>query len=177
MDHRDDKTWVVIELSRFGELRVEEGSLEKIIRRDLDVDSEYPIFIPAASYVKNGKTITIQLLEGYAFVASGLPETKYFKLEKRNYVNQVMSARATNLMRALQVITNDEVENMRVRLRSLVASELTEGDLVRVVEGRYSGLDGEVVDVFDGDYATVSFIFRSLSVLATMPVVFLETLS
>ena len=176
MDRRDDLTWVVLELSRLGEIKVEDGTLERLLRHDLDVDHNFSIFVPAAVYVKNGKTITIQLLEGYAFVGSGLPEIKYFALEKRSYVNTVMSRRDKNRMRVLQVVTNAEIKKMKRKLRKMVASDLTEGDLVRVVEGRYSCLEGEVIDVI-GDCATVSFLFRLLSVLATMPVVFLEEIS
>lgn len=173
MDWRDDQTWVVIELTRLGEIRVEEGILDQMIRRELDVDDLFPVFIPAAVYVKNGKTITIQLLEGYVFVGSGLPETAYFKLEKKGYVNQVMSRRDKNQMRVLQVIPNSEVLEMKKKLRRLVSSDIVEGERVLVVEGRYACLEGEVIDIMD-DCATVSFTFRSLAVLATMPVVFLE---
>ena len=83
MDRRDALTWVAIELTRRGEARVEEGTIEEQIRQDLGVDESYPVFVPSMCYQKGGKKMTLHLMEGYVFVASGLPETKFFSLEKK----------------------------------------------------------------------------------------------
>lgn len=176
VDCRDDQTWVVIELTRQGEMRVEEGVLEGMLRKDLSVDPDYPIFIPATTYEKSGRKITIHLLEGYVFAAAGLAETTYFDLEKRSYVSQVMSSIGTHEMRVLSVITNEEIRQMRRQLRGLVSADISVGERVRIMDGLYSTLEGEVIDR-ELDQAIVHLEFRSLNVLASVPLVFLEILS
>ena len=38
MDQRDVQTWVTLELTTLGEIKVEEGVLEKIIRKEVSSD-------------------------------------------------------------------------------------------------------------------------------------------
>ena len=175
MDQRDDHTWIAVELSRLGETKVEEGTLDAALRSDLDVHEFHPIFVPAVSYTKAGKRITLHLMEGYVFVASGLPEIRYFSLEKKAYVNQVMSTQGTRFqMRTLSTIDNDYIEKLRSQLRGMIASDLDIGDSVKAVNGRYRSLEGTVVGM-EGDLAYVHIAMRSLQVVASIPKVFLES--
>lgn len=175
MDQRDDLTWIAIELTKFGESKVEDGSLAQSLRRDLGVDQDHEVFIPAVSYHKRAQLITIHLVEGYAFVASGLPEVRYFALERRPYVSQVMSTQGgPHRLRVLSTIRNIQIDEMKTRLRTLVASDIEVEAKVRVTEGTYRNLDGVVLDL-DGDHAAVSIALRSLNAIARIPRVFLET--
>ena len=182
MDRRDETTWIAIELSRLGEAKVEEGILEDILRNDLGssdfpLPPEFQIFIPAVTYTKGKRKFTVQLMEGYAFVATGLPETTYFDLERKPYVNQVMSSLAgPHKMRVLSTIPNKRIEELRKKFQELITSDIELYEVVRVVDGTYRALGGRVLGK-DGDYAFVEITLRSLRVIATVPLVFLETVS
>jgi len=166
---------VVVELTRQGELRLEDGTLEFLLRRDLGVEENFPLFIPAISYPKNGKNIIIHLLEGYVFVSSSLSEEKYFRLENKFYIQQVMASKGPKGMRILNVIPDKEVRKMKDQLQGLVASEIKTGDWVQVIDGTYTTLEGEVVDVH-GDDALVHFELRSIKIISQIPRVFLNLL-
>lgn len=177
-DRRDDPTWVVLELTRQGESKVEDGTLEGTLRSDLDLDADHPVFLPALTYDRRGKSITLQLMEGYAFVGSGLPEVEYFALEGKSYVSQVMSGEGAHGMRVLSTIPNTSVEDMRRQLRGMSVLDLSVGDLVRVVEGCYEGLVMRYLgDEEDNNYAMLASVgLRSLEIVTVLPRAFLELL-
>ena len=173
MDHRDKQTWVTVELSRLGEQKIEEGTLEATLRKDLSVDEDWPLFVPATTYVKNGKKVTIHLLEGYVFVGSGLTEVQYFALEKKSLVNQVMSSKGVNGIRVLNTIRQSHIDEMKHKLRELVSEDIDIGTKVKVLDGTYSELEGEVLGVED-DHVFVKLDLRSLSVITPIPRIFLQ---
>jgi len=166
---------VTLELTRSGEMKVEEGLLEKMIRKDLKIDETHPIFIPALSYPKNGNTVTIHLLEGYVFVASGLPETAYFALERKFYINKVMSTKPHG-MRVLSVISNSHITGLRKKLKQLTSSDIEVNTPVRVIEGNYASLEGVVI-LLQGNDAFVKVELRTLNLIVQLPRVFLEATS
>lgn len=175
MDRRDETTWIAIELSRMGEAKVEDGVLEDTLRADLGIGPDFPIFIPAITYTKGKRKFTIQLMEGYVFVATGLPETAYFDLERKPYVNQVMSSNSgPHKIRVLSTIPDKKIEELRRQFKELVSSDIEIHDKVRVIEGTYRMLEGEVLGK-DGEDAFVEIELRSLRVIATVPLVFLES--
>lgn len=177
MDKRDDITWVTIELTRQGDQLVESGQLESLLRRDLNVDSNFGIFIPSITYQRGHKAVTIHLLEGYIFVATGLPETQYFALERRPYIEQVLSTPSgPHQLRVLAVIDNAHVQSLRRQLREQIASDIQVGEQVVILEGPYRRLEGKVTGL-EGDSAFVFIQLRSLQVLATVPKVFLDVAS
>jgi len=176
VDKRDSLTWITIELSYLGETKVEEGTLESTLRNDLKVGSDFPVFLPAATYHKHEKAITIHLMEGYAFVGSGLPDTMYFGLEKKQYVEQVMSTvSGPNRIRTLSTIPNSYIKNLRRQLQKLMASDIVTNSVVRVTEGTYRALEGKVMGK-RGDHAFVLIQLRSIEIIATIPLGFLEVL-
>ena len=174
MDQRDESTWVAVELTHLGEAKVEDATLEGTLRRDLGVGLDFRIFLPSRSYKKGGKSIVIHLMQGYVFLATGLSETTYFNLESKPYVSRVMSApTGKHRIRTLSVIPNDHIESLRQKLREQVSSDVTPGDWVLVVDGTHKSLEGRVVGL-DGENAFVNVKLRSLNLIATIPVVFLE---
>ena len=177
MDQRDDITWVTLELTSLGEIKVEEGTLEKILRKELGVDgdSEYSVFIPVSQYNQNGRKVTLHLMEGYAFVQSGLLEQLYFDLEKSPYIEQVFSSNPNNGLRVIQTISNEYIQEMRGNLRGMANEGLKIGNTVKILKGAYRLLEGEVLG-FDGDAAFVGIYLRSLSAVVTLPKVYLDLL-
>lgn len=174
-DRRDSTTWVALELTRNGEKLVEEGTLARDLRRALDVEETWPVFIPARIYEKKGRSVTIHLMEGYAFVATGLDEVRYFRLEYSKLVTQVLSEKkGSQAIRVLSTISDARITELRRQLNEEVASDIVPGMEVLVTDGIYSKLEGTVLDV-EGDYAIVRFELRSLKVLSKVPKVFLDT--
>jgi transcription antitermination factor NusG len=177
VDRRDETTWIAVELTKAGELKIEDGTLASAIRRDLGVESTFPLFIPSTTYKKGGKTITVHLMEGYCFIASGLPEVKYFKLEKQPYVESVMSTvGGPHKMRTLSVIPNRDIEKLKKQLQDQLASDIEENAWVKVVRGKFKGLEGRVLTLLDERHAWVQFELRSLHRVTPIPRVFLETI-
>lgn len=173
-DQRDATTWVAVELSRAGEALASEGGLERILRRDLNLSPEHGVFIPVAVFQRAGSPVALHLLEGYAFVESGLDETRYFDLERMPYVAQIMSfLSGPHRLRTLSVVPNSKIEEMRLHLRRRVSSSILEGATVEVVEGQYKGLEGRVVGS-EGDMAFVRVTMRSIDFVVTVPRIFLE---
>jgi len=168
VDKRDGQTWVALELTHLGEQRAEDGSLEAALRRELGVDDEWPVFVPSMSYVKDGKKTTLHLMEGYAFVGSGLPEVQYFSLERKSNVAQVLSVRGSRGLRALSVLPDRKIEEIRNNMRSLQAEALPIGSRVLIVDGTFSALTGELV-ALEGDTFFVHIVLRSLNIIATVP--------
>ena len=79
MDSRDEITWVVLELTHAGEQKAIEGNLAEALSRELRLPRGHLIFVPSITQSKNERhPAVIQLIEGYAFVASGLPDAQYF---------------------------------------------------------------------------------------------------
>lgn len=162
MDPRDTPTWVAIEITHQGELKVEEGSFEVTIRCDLGVGPEFPLFIPARIYERDGKQVVIWLMDGYVFVGAGLPETTYFALEHKSYVERIVSTAGTKeCLRTLQTLPDSAIQNLRKQLQLAVTSDLKIGERVTVLEGNYQGLEGEVIGLADGQ-VQVKIELRSL---------------
>lgn len=173
-DQRDATTWVTIELTKTGEILASEGLLEAQLRRDLDLDEGHPVFVPCIVISRGGVNTVFHLMEGYVFVAAGLPDVAYFALENQPYVNQIMSTKqGPYRMRTLHVITDAQVGAMRDRLHEQVASNIKVGAQVKICEGQYRNLDGKVVGV-EGDNAHVRVKLRSLDFVASVPRIFLE---
>lgn len=168
MDKRDETTWVALELTRAGELKAIDGKLASWLRRELAVSEDFPIFVPYTSYKKGGRNVSIRLIEGYAFVATGLPETKYFQLESRALINSVLSSRGRNGIRILQALPNNRIVDLQTQLREILQADLEIGQWVRVAGGNYSGIEGEVVDVYE-DTVAIRIRLRSLDVIAAIP--------
>lgn len=165
---------MVLELTRTGESCAQNGTLEGLLRETLDLTPEHPIFIPARTYDRKGTKVTIHLMEGYCFVATGLAETVYFALEKEcPYVKKVLSSEGPNGMSVLQVISNAKIEEMRTRLQEVLSAEIEVGMQVLVLEGTYAKLEGEVVGIADED-AHVHIQMRSFETIRSIPRVFLE---
>lgn len=172
-DDRDDTTWVVVELTRAGEQKVEEGCAPEILRTLLQVEDDYPVFIPAVVYKVGGETTVLNLMQGYAFVQSGLPETQYFRLERDNpYVRKVLTSRSTSGLRVLNTIPNRNIIELRRQMAEHVASDIYDDAHIVVQTGLLMNMEGQVLTTHD-ESAFVIFKLRSIDIIAAIPKAFL----
>lgn len=172
-DQRDEESWVVLELTRQGEIRAEEGTLAKALLDALDAP-DHPVFVPALTYDRDGTRVTVHLMQGYAFVAAGLPEAVYFTLpHKSQLVRKVLSTSLTNGLPVLQVVPDRHVRELKRQLQEQVASDIEDGMCVKITQGVYGGLVGKVVGI-EGDKAWIHIKLRSFEVIRTVPKFFLE---
>lgn len=168
MDSRDEQTWVVLELSPLGDSKLMEGTLESSIRKDLGVDTDFPVFCPLYTVFSNHRRELKNLTEGYVFVASGLPETAYFKLETTSYIEQVLSSRTGPYrMRTLKTVTDRHVKSLKEKIRESECLLLQAGMEVRIISGTYRGLRGTLTEV--GDIAVVHVKLRSRDFILRLP--------
>lgn len=173
-DRRDNLSWAVLELTRAGENRAEDGTLNDALREALDTSPDHPIFVPSTAYMKDGLRVAVHLMEGYAFVATGIPEATLFGLERDcPYVKKVLASPGPQGMPVLSVISDDDVEEMRSRLRDTIAKDIDIGMQVKINQGTYARLTGDVLDV-EGDDAHVHIKLRSFEVIRSIPKMFLE---
>lgn len=172
-DNRDDQTWVVLELTRTGEQLVELGEFEGSLLEYLSAaDPDHLVFVPSIKYTRHGQSSTVHLMEGYAFVASGLHETDYFALEHEcPYVRQVLT-QAGGRVRTLKVVPQSAIDDMKRQLADHVSSDIEEGMEVLVTEGLYSSLTGEVL-ILTAKEAHVLLELRSLRTIQMIPRAFL----
>ncbi|MCH8517852.1 MAG: hypothetical protein LAT68_16160 [Cyclobacteriaceae bacterium] len=112
-------------------------------------------------------------MEGYVFVASGLPEVAYFRMESHPYIDSVVSTRDERKMRVLATIPDRQIESLKTKLRGMTNADIEVGSRVRVEEGVYSGIEAVVEDSWD-DYVVVSVSLRSLRLVTSVPKVSVE---
>ena len=172
-DVRDQKTWAIVELSALGEQKVENGTLEILIRQDLRLPDDVPIFIPARTYRRDSNVYTLYLLSGYIFIGSDAEDMVLYRLESLPYVSQVISHKNKRGLKVLKTIPNSEIEKMRQELRSSIVQDFPVGNRVDVVDGLYRNFEGELLQVIENS-AVVHLKLRTLETLAKIPLVFLE---
>ena len=176
MDSRDETTWVTLELTRLGEEKAEDGSLAGDLRKALGVDSSWPVFVPTKIYMRNGKRCALHLMQGYAFVASGLDEIRYLRLQHKSpLVEKVLSVLPEgSSLRVLRVIPNQKIRGLMAQMEEEVSKDVEVGARVKVTHGQYRGLFGLVTDFLNEKDVLVRIQLRSIQIFATIPRAFLE---
>jgi len=168
-DQRDDLTWVVVELTDAGERLAEEGGLESHLRSVLDCPDDHPIFVPYTVIVRHKRRSVINVIEGYAFIATGLPDTTYFGLHNKSpNVKTVLSQNRPGVIRVLTPVPNKSVLDLQTRLRQMISREIEINSEVRVHDGLHRGLTGKVIDIH-GDDAFVLIKMRTIETIRVFP--------
>lgn len=146
-------------------LKAEDGTLTESLRKELGVDSSFPIFVPCLYQSVKGKPVVISVIEGYAFVSSGLPEVQYLRLQDKTLVKKVLTVRGPGGLKVLATIPDIEIQKMVEKFREMVHMNVSEGDLVRISSGLYATMEGVVVDLIDKDHVLVRIKLRSKDIL------------
>lgn len=156
--------WAVIELSPKGEELAKQGVLSQSLAREGGFKRK-DVFVPV---FKIGRGAPVVLMEGYAFIKMGYDPSKYWGLRQSGLVGQVLSGLNPDLnMISLKTVSDKDLKEMISRVDNL-GGKYKEGDSVRITNGHFQGLEGEVVLILEpeskedlSDYFVETGTFRS----------------
>ncbi len=174
-DVRDEKTWLVFELTHFGEKTAVTGELEKHLKDLFGVRSEQ-IFIPYKLCFCDGKKTLLNVMEGYCFVEYQLDPREYISATKDSlYLKSVLHSKS-GYNYTLHTIPNLQLEGLREKLNLVASNSIAVGDRVMVLKGTFEGLEGEVISLNE-DTACVLIKLRSLEAVRVLPKFMLSPIS
>ena len=170
----DDNQWVIVQLSPTGEkepdIDILRRAASRLLRRE-DVD----MFIPAISQKVRDDSQTLFFMEGYVFFRfiSGTP---YLKLRDTTYFSDVLtdSHRSGGAPR-YSLLPDSKLNLMRQGMDDLRIGEFVAGDDVKIIEGNFKNLKGQVLVVYDQKQVVqVSVVLRSKTLLMDFPSTYLK---
>lgn len=169
-DPRDETTWVVLELSKMGEIALSEATLEKLLRKNLGCPDTHKVFIPAVLHTEfDDRKTVVSVAEGYVFVEAGLPDYDYYALEDTPYIKKILSTREPKTgMRVLMTLKDKDLDVIRKKLESFVSSTLHEGTRVLIQKGPFSGIEASIA-LLDADSLYLNIEMRSIRLLIGVP--------
>ena len=139
----DKNQWVILELTNMGE-KEDPEDLVSLLRNDMG-DKDVEVFIPSTSFYRRDNCVTICLMEGYIFLESGESAAFYFDLESSPYIQRVLT-RDEPHGRFIVYVPEQEIKDLKSRLRKQAFRDFGEGDKVEIIEGAYENLEGTVID-------------------------------
>lgn len=165
---RRPTSWAVVELTRMGERKAEDGTLVGLLRDIFSLPHTHPVFVPSKTYTSGGRTTTIHLMEGYAFIASDGADI-LFPSTDQPYVKRILTTHTPNGSKVLSVVADAVILDMEVKLSQHVGDEIAIGACVRVTSGLYAQMEGEVMDTTPSGNLIVRFKMRSLDTIVEIP--------
>lgn len=154
-----DSSWVVIELSPEGEELATQGKLESKLRKDLGSPTLQVVISKKSSYPLN-----------YVFVESSLFPSRYFSLEKRSYVERVLS-KTVGSVRLLEFVPGRELLRFNKSLKTAQPNQYTRGQPVEISAGIFSRVRGRFVALSSPEEGLVEVQTRTLIRILTIPLV------
>jgi transcription antitermination factor NusG len=153
----NETNWAVLVLSLKGEEQAKQTNLAKVLSNHSGILAE-DIYVPLIK--SNGEVVF--LLEGYVFVKTGYPSSYYFDLVRTAHIDFMCSEfnQETGLF-SKGVITDFELKKMVAKANSLGGTYKV-GSEVKVKDGHFKGLEGEVVEVFEKEGVTYYCLFIKL---------------
>jgi len=165
-------TWVVMTTTLKGEEEARAGTLAKVLSNLSGIEIE-DIYVPV---LRGGSSKATFLVEGYIFVKSGYPTTKYYDISRSIFIETMISRYDRNSdMISQGTILDSELKEMVKEAYSL-GGRYKEGDFVEIVEGDFKGCEGEIMTVIsDGDglggcFYSILLKLRSAEVVVTVDV-------
>jgi hypothetical protein len=166
---RRPSSWAIVELTRMGERKAEDGTLAPLLRDAMSLPIDHPVFIPSKTYVSGGRRITIHLMEGYVFIGSDGRDLPQPSRLDQPYVRRLLTTPTANGGRVLSVLTDQKVKGMEADLAKHIGDDSKVGSNVSVTTGMYSKMEGVVIDTTTTGNLVVRFRMRSLDVIAEVP--------
>lgn len=166
---RRPSSWAIVELTRAGERKAEEGVLAPLLREAFALQPNHPVFIPSKAYTTGGRRVTVHLMEGYAFVGSDGHDLSIPSRTEQPYVRRLLMTNAQGGRRAISVVPDATVRQMEDELSKHVGDDVRLGSQVVVNNGTYARMGGEVLGTTSTGDLVVRFQMRSLDLIAEVP--------
>lgn len=161
--------WVAMVLKPLAEKLATFPELERDIRKY--IKSEISIFFPVASgdYEKKLSEARI-LIDGYVFLHVVIAEVTQYDFSDSMYFEGLLCEEGVPC-----IIPDSDITKMREQVEVLFSRGLGKGSKVKVVDGVYQNLKGEIKDVdMEKKMAIVSISLSSKSFEASISLAFLE---
>ena len=167
-----EPTWVVMTTTLKGEDEAKAGCVAKILSSLSGIEIE-DIYVPV---LRGGSTKATFLVEGYIFVKSGYPTTRYYDISRSMYIDTMISRydRKSDMI-SQGTIRDSELKSM-VKEAYNLGGGYKEGDFVEITDGDFKGCEGEIVtiisedDGLNGCFYTILLKLRSAEVIVTVDV-------
>lgn len=166
---RRPTSWAVVELTRAGERKVEEGTVSPLIREVLSLPSGHPVFVPSKTYTAGGRRVTVHLMEGYVFVGSDGHDLNLPSRTDQPYIKRLLTTNTPIGGRVLSVVPDTVVQKMESDLAKHIGDDVHVGSRVVVNNGVYAKMDGEVLGASESGDLIVRFQMRSLDLITLVP--------
>lgn len=134
--------WIIIELSEQGD-GLHYREIEHNVKELFGARADY--FIPVYQEKMGSYTSTCSLFEGYVFIR----DTEEVRLNLSNIRDFRVFAKALECCGRLQTVDSNAIGVLKRKLNKAVKRKLEMGSKVKVLEGIFSNLVGEVVGVDD----------------------------
>jgi transcription antitermination factor NusG len=173
--------WVCVELTSDGERERNIDSIIKSVRQILS-NNNMKVFVPAISQRVRDESSTTVFLTGYIFVEY-IEGVRYLKLQDTRYFHSVLktvSGSGTKRKNLYSLLNDKQLDPMRDGVKNLKIAELSVGDTVKVVKGKYKNLVGEVIEVYDDQNVQIKVVLvskQSGSILIDYPSSYLSRIS
>lgn len=166
-DVRDEKTWLVFELSHLGEKSAVTGELEKHLK-DLFGLKSGQVFIPYKIVVCDGRKTLLNVMEGYCFAEYALDSRDYIVGVKGSpYLKNILHSKI-GYSYSLHTIPNSHIQELKEKLNEMASSSLAVGDRVVILRGVYEGIEGEILSLQE-ETACIVIRMRSLQAVRVLP--------
>jgi transcription antitermination factor NusG len=163
-----DNQWIIIELNDAVE-DVEYQDIEAAIFSTYGDGIEY--FIPICHEKMGSYTSTSTLLEGYIFVR----DCDQVRDNMINLKENRIFSKALSQSGKYQTISSTVIRGLKNRLKSSLKRKFAEGSRVRILEGVFKNLIGEVICIEDDGKKIMVRIKRiSREIIAPIPATLLE---
>lgn len=154
------KGWVTLQLTEKGEIALEDEPriLEEVLRKFFKSDLFFPVYYNTSQSYDN----KIYLFKGYIFV-------KYSEEEIRNYqkisnTQYFIGPLRTN--KKLFLTPNSEILKLKKKLDKMSHPDVSAGDIVRVVDGKYKNLTAFISEYYeDTKEADLTVKLKCMSIL------------
>lgn len=148
-----ESKWIIIELSELGE-SASHLELQNALTEMLGDDIEF--FIPTY-YERVGSYVSQNtIIEGYVFVMDGRDtRVKLANLHEYRYFRCVLGSG-----NKVHTVGSRVVGNIKRKLKKSLSKKLNIGVKVRILDGTFSGLEGEVIGLEDNGRRIIVHIHR-----------------
>ncbi len=139
-----EENWVILELTEKGEEEARHGNLLHLICRN-NRFKPTDVFIP----IINTGGCTTNLLEGYIFIKSNYPFNNYYSLTRTQWVSRIVSEYDERSGLTGSGVISDKELKVMVKSASEKGGKFKTGDIVKIKDGDFIGMECEIIDVFN----------------------------